>query len=111
MTADIKADSFLSTFIVPILPYILEIRIGLKGANVQSSMSTVLSFFGLAMFILSPVAGIFIDQFSNRKWPLIAGLGAQIVATFLTASSTNGKTNQPAQAANNLLRDTEIFPF
>lgn len=65
----------------------------MKGVNVQTSISIVLSFFGLAMFILSPFSGIFIDKFSSRKWPLIIGLISQMMAIFLIAVSTNGKTN------------------
>ena len=93
---EIREDVFLSTFAVPILPYILEVRMGLEGAKVQSSISTALSFFGLTMFILSPVAGIVIDKISNRKWPFVLGLVAQIAATVLTASSTNSKKIRPA---------------
>ena len=84
-------DTFLATFIVPILPYILETRIGMQGTEIQSSISIVLSIFGLAMMILSPFAGIFIDKFETRKWPLVIGLVAQIMATGLTAAATNSK--------------------
>ena len=90
-----KEDIFLGSFVVPILPYIVEVRIGLTGANVQSSISAALSFFGLTMFTLSPVAGILIDQISNRKWPLVLGLVAQAIATCLIATSTNSKTICP----------------
>ena len=88
---NIKTDTFLATFIVPILPYILETRIGLPGSEIQSSISMVLSIFGLAMVVLSPFVGIFIDRFANRKWPLVIGLFAQIMATGLTAAATNSK--------------------
>ena len=98
-----KADTFLSAFVVPILPYLLEVRIGLRGDDVQSSISTALSVYGLTMFILSPVAGIFIDKFSNRKWPLIISLLAQMTAIAMTALSTNSKTAQSARPANYLL--------
>ncbi|KAL8950906.1 MAG: hypothetical protein Q9222_003084 [Ikaeria aurantiellina] len=41
------------------------------------------------MVVLSPLTGLFVDRFANRKWPLIIGLVAQITATGLTAAATN----------------------
>ena len=91
-TLKTKTDTFLATFIVPILPYILETRIGFQGTKIQSSISIVLSIFGLSMMVFSPFIGIFIDRFATRKWPLVIGLVAQIMATWLTAAATNSKS-------------------
>ena len=107
----IKTDTFLSTFAVPILPYILKVRMSLEGSNVQSSMSIVLSCFGLTMFILSPVAGMLIDNFSNRKRPLVISLVAQIIATLLTASSGNSRaTRVPLRRVQISGRNVLKFP-
>lgn len=98
MSIETRTDTFLATFIVPILPYIVETRIGLQGNEIQSSISIVLSIFGLAMMVLSPFSGIFIDKFASRKWPLVIGLVAQIIATGLTAAATNSKSLLTLQA-------------
>lgn len=50
------------------------------------------------MMVLSPFSGIFIDKFASRKWPLVIGLVAQIVATWLTAAATNSKSLLSVQA-------------
>ncbi|KAL8641308.1 MAG: hypothetical protein Q9228_001860 [Teloschistes exilis] len=89
MTFALFVDTFLATFIVPILPYIFEARIGAEGSQIQSSISVTLSTFGFAMMLLSPIAGVFVDNFRHRKWPLVIGLVAQSVATWLTAAAPN----------------------
>lgn len=92
--ADIETqlDTFLATFIVPVLPRILETRIGLEGTEIQTSISIVLSIFGLTMIIVSPSIGMFIDRFANRKWPLVIGLISQMMATWSTAAATNSES-------------------
>lgn len=84
-------DTFLATFIVPILPYILETRVQVRSTELQSDVSIVLSTFGLAMIVMSPFAGI-LDSLTSRKWLLLAGLVAQIISTGMTAAAVNCKT-------------------
>ena len=66
------------------------------------------------MIFLSPFIGIIIDTFANRKWPLVIGLVAQMMATGLTASSTNSKSRsvqacKPAYMHNKAMPPIEQF--
>lgn len=76
-------DLFLYGMVVPIVPFILEDRIGIDPSNVQSATSGLLAAYAGASFVFAPVAGFIADRTSSRQGPFLAGLTALILATVL----------------------------
>lgn len=76
-------DLFLYGLIVPILPYMLQDRVGLPEEQVQSHTSGLLAAYAGASVISSPIAGILADKVSTRQAPFLGGLTALLGATIL----------------------------
>ncbi|RDW59506.1 hypothetical protein BP6252_12593 [Coleophoma cylindrospora] len=77
------SDLFLYCLIVPILPFILEDRLGTPQSQVQSQTSLLLACFAGASVIFSPPAGIIADKLVTRRQPYLIGLLALLGATVL----------------------------
>ncbi|KAG9230338.1 major facilitator superfamily domain-containing protein [Amylocarpus encephaloides] len=67
-------DSFIYGIIVPVIPHSLKSRSGIADDQVQFWTSMLLTSFGAAQFICSPIVGYFADQSSSRRTPLLIGL-------------------------------------
>jgi MFS family permease len=79
-------DLFLYGLIVPVLPFLLQDRIGMPGNQVQSTVSTLLAVYAAASCAASPITGILSDKFSStRKLPFVLGLILLALATVLLA--------------------------
>ena len=76
-------DLFLYGLIVPILPYMLQDRVGLPQSQVQSNVSLLLAAYAGASVICSPIAGVLADRLSTRQAPFLLGLLALLGATVL----------------------------
>lgn len=76
-------DLFLYGLVVPILPYMLQDRVGLPDEQVQSHVSGLLAAYAGASVLFSPVAGIVADKTSTRQLPFLLGLAALLGATVL----------------------------
>lgn len=69
--------------VVPIVPYILEDRIGIPKSHIQTATSSLLAAYAGASFVFAPFAGFIADRTSSRQAPFLAGLTALIVATIM----------------------------
>jgi len=67
-------DMFLYAMVVPILPFALVDRAGVKEQDLQKWTSILLSVYGAALAIGSPISGILADRSSSRRAPLLGGL-------------------------------------
>lgn len=76
---------YLYSFVVPILPYMLEVRIHLDPSRTQAITSTTLAIYAFASIIASPIIGYYGDRVSSRKTLLLAGLCVEILATLALA--------------------------
>lgn len=76
-------DLFLYGLVVPILPYMLQDRVGLPKEAVQSHVSGLLAAYAGASVIFSPIAGILADKLTTRQAPFLLGLLALLAATIL----------------------------
>ena len=76
-------DLFLYGLIVPVLPYMLQDRVGLPKDQVQSNVSGLLAAYAAASVVTSPIAGILADRLSTRQSPFLLGLTALLGATIL----------------------------
>lgn len=76
-------DLFLYGLIVPILPFMLQDRVGLPKDQVQSHVSGLLAAYAAASVVFSPIAGVLADRISTRQAPFLLGLTALLGATVL----------------------------
>ena len=76
-------DLFLYGLIVPVLPYVLQERVGIPQDQVQPHVSGLLAAYAGASVVFSPVAGYIADKTSSRQLPFLSGLAALLGATVL----------------------------
>ncbi|KAJ5114093.1 hypothetical protein N7456_002627 [Penicillium angulare] len=89
MATALFTDTFLASFIVPILPYMLEGRIGLDPSRTQSMTSWLLAQnAAVSVIIRIPLAHFADKSPSKRKW-FIWALVIAIVSTLATAAGTS----------------------
>jgi MFS family permease len=81
----IFTDIFFYGLVVPVLPFALPAQVGISQDQVQTWVSVLLAVYSAALFIGSPLAGIYADHTSSRRWPLLLGLVALAGSTFLLA--------------------------
>lgn len=76
-------DLFLYGLIVPILPSMLQDKVGVPKDQIQSNVSGLLAAYAGASVVFSPVAGIMADRMSTRQAPFLIGLLALFGATIM----------------------------
>ncbi|KAI5363223.1 putative major facilitator superfamily, MFS transporter superfamily [Septoria linicola] len=76
-------DLFLYGLIVPVLPFMLQDRVGVPEEQVQSLTSGLLAAYAAASVVFSPVAGILADKVATRQAPFLFGLLALLASTIL----------------------------
>ncbi|KER00246.1 hypothetical protein AUEXF2481DRAFT_34452 [Aureobasidium subglaciale EXF-2481] len=76
-------DLFLYGLVVPILPYMLQDRVGLPENQIQSHVDGLLAAYAGASVVFSPIAGVLADKTSTRQGPFLLGLVALSLATIL----------------------------
>ena len=81
----IFTDIFFYALIIPVLPYSLTSRAGLHEDELQRWTAILLACYNVALFITSPVAGIYADRSSSRRLPLLLGLLALVGSTLILA--------------------------
>ncbi|KAL7622733.1 hypothetical protein AAE478_006411 [Parahypoxylon ruwenzoriense] len=79
----IFTDIFFYALIIPVIPFSLTIQVGIPEDQVQSWTSILLACYSVALFVGSPLAGIYADHTSSRRWPLLLGLVALAGSTLL----------------------------
>ncbi|KMQ48662.1 hypothetical protein HL42_0652 [Trichophyton rubrum] len=81
------AETFLYGFIVPILGYMLEVRLHVDPSQTQSLTSSLLAIHGFMTLVAAPIIAHFADKTPNRRTPLLIALVACAVGTILVACS------------------------
>jgi MFS family permease len=81
----IFTDIFYYGLVVPVLPFALSAQVGIAEDQVQYWVSILLAAYSAALFVGSPIAGLYADHTSSRRWPLLIGLLALAGSTFLLA--------------------------
>lgn len=74
-------ELFLYSLVVPVLPFMLQDRVGIPEEEVQSYVSGLLTAYAAASVISSPFAGIMADRLSTRQAPFLVGVGIMFLAT------------------------------
>ncbi|KAG6358785.1 hypothetical protein INS49_012304 [Diaporthe citri] len=70
----IFTDILLYGIIVPVIPFALTSRVGVDEDSVQTWNAILLACYTIALFIGSPLVGLYADHTSSRRWPLLIGL-------------------------------------
>ncbi|KXL45193.1 hypothetical protein M433DRAFT_138986 [Acidomyces richmondensis BFW] len=76
-------DLFLYGLVVPILPFMLQDRIGLPYNQIQSHVDGLLAAYAGASVVSAPIAGFLADRMSTRQSPFLLGLTALLGATIM----------------------------
>ncbi|OTA69968.1 MFS transporter-like protein [Hypoxylon sp. EC38] len=79
----IFTDIFYYALVVPVIPFSLTVQVGIPEDQVQHWTSILLACYSVALFVGSPLAGIYADHTSSRRWPLLIGLVALAASTLL----------------------------
>ena len=77
------SDLFLYGLIVPVLPFMLEDRIGIPESKVQTYTSALLAIYAASSLVLSVPSGIIADRMTTRQAPFLFGLAALVGATVM----------------------------
>lgn len=74
-------DIFVYSIIVPIIPFVLQHRLGVDVSQVQQSISKILALYAVGLVVGSLVFGYIADKLTHRRFIMLIGL-------FLLAGST-----------------------
>ncbi|KAG5948161.1 hypothetical protein E4U53_006332 [Claviceps sorghi] len=77
------SENFLQSYIVPILPVMLEDRLHVDKSKTQAVTSLVLSFHAGISMLTSPWIGYLADQVPSRKMSLVASLVAEMIGAIV----------------------------
>ncbi|KAJ5552257.1 hypothetical protein N7494_001635 [Penicillium frequentans] len=86
MVAALFTDTFLASFIVPILPYMLEVRIGLDPSRTQRTISWLLAENAAVDVIVRIPLAHFADKSTSTRGWLLSALGIIMINTAATAA-------------------------
>lgn len=79
----IFTDILLYGIIVPVMPFALTSRAAVPEHSVQTWNAILLACYTIALFVGSPLVGIYADHSSSRRWPLLLGLAALAASTLM----------------------------
>ena len=93
----LSLEDFLYGFVVPILPYILEIRNHVDPTDTQRLIYQILTLYGATAVAAGIVIGQLADKSESRKLPLVSGLAFALLGTTVFATATKCKDIKAAQ--------------
>jgi predicted MFS family arabinose efflux permease len=76
-------DLFLYGLVVPVLPFLLEDRLGVPRDQLQAHVDGLLAAYAGASVVASPLAAVLADCMETRRAPLLLSLAALLLATLL----------------------------
>ncbi|KAI0201467.1 major facilitator superfamily domain-containing protein [Astrocystis sublimbata] len=82
-------DLFLYGLVVPVLPFMLQSRLGIPENETQSYVSNLLAAYAGASVLSSLPAGWIADRTQSRQVPFLCGLAALLAATIMLALGQN----------------------
>ncbi|KAJ5143435.1 uncharacterized protein N7515_002222 [Penicillium bovifimosum] len=89
MAVALLTDMYLYGFLVPLLPYVLEHRLGLDVSLTQRISTALLSQSALIMVIASPLIGSHADRSGAKRGWLLFGLGGALVSSLIIALASS----------------------
>ncbi|KAJ5365508.1 hypothetical protein N7517_008394 [Penicillium concentricum] len=89
MAVAMLTDMYLYGFLVPILPFVLEHRLGLDVALTQRISTALLSQTALVMVVASPLIGSHADRSGAKRGWLLFGLAGALLGSLIIAVATS----------------------
>ncbi|CAG8000758.1 unnamed protein product [Penicillium nalgiovense] len=89
MAVALLTDMYLYGFLVPILPFVLEHRLGLDVSLTQRISTALLSQTALVMVVASPLIGSHADRSGAKRAWLLFGLAGALVGSLILAVATS----------------------
>ncbi|OOF92874.1 hypothetical protein ASPCADRAFT_210117 [Aspergillus carbonarius ITEM 5010] len=89
MAMALFTDTFLYAFLVPILPYVLESRLGLDVSLTQRMSFALLSETAIAALVTSPFIGHYADRLSSKRTLLVGSLVGALFGSIVLALATS----------------------
>ncbi|KAJ5496819.1 hypothetical protein N7463_008806 [Penicillium fimorum] len=89
MSVALFTDMYLYGFLVPLLPYVIEHRLGLDESYTQRISTAFLSLNALIQFVVSPLIGSHADRSGAKREWLLAGLAGALVGSSVIAFATS----------------------
>ncbi|KAI9037141.1 putative MFS multidrug transporter [Aspergillus affinis] len=80
---------FLYTFLVPILPYVLENRLGIDPSLTQRLSFALLAESSVIALVCSPFIGNYADTLPSKKAVLLASLAVVLLGSIVLAAATS----------------------
>lgn len=90
MAMALFTDTFLYTFLVPILPYVVEDRLGLDSSLTQRISFALLSESAAVAVVLNPFIGHYADKSASKRVWLLSALVAALLGSVYLALATSG---------------------
>lgn len=76
-------DVFVYSIVVPILPYVLETRLGVPTDTIQSNVSSILALYAVGLVVGSVVFGYIADKITHRRLIMLLGLTVLVGSTLI----------------------------
>ncbi|KXG54463.1 Major facilitator superfamily domain, general substrate transporter [Penicillium griseofulvum] len=89
MSVALLTDMYLYGFLVPILPFVLEHRLGLDVSLTQRMSTALLSQTALVMVVASPLIGSHADRSGAKRAWLLWGLAGALLGSLIIALATS----------------------
>ncbi|KAF5865980.1 hypothetical protein ETB97_001558 [Aspergillus alliaceus] len=83
------AETFLYSFIIPMLSYMLEVRLNIDPSETQQYTTALLALHGLVALVVAPSIAYFTDKTPNRKVPFLISLAVSLTGTYLIAIASS----------------------
>ena len=81
------SETFLNGLIIPLLPFILQDRVGIAHENLQAYSTALLFAYAISSVTCCLLAGAVSDRSSSRKAPFMYGLALSIGVCFAVSIS------------------------
>lgn len=91
---------YLYGFLVPLLPYTLEHRLGLDESLTQRISTAFLSESALISFVVSPFIGSHADRSGAKREWLLGGLAGALLGSLIIALATSGWCSQHTEGSH-----------
>lgn len=83
MSFAVFTDIFVYAVIVPVIPYVLESRLGVAEDRAQANVSKILALYSAGLIVGSVVFGYLADRLHHRRLIMLAGLAVLVGATLI----------------------------
>ncbi|KAJ5408415.1 hypothetical protein N7509_002298 [Penicillium cosmopolitanum] len=89
ITVALFTETFLASFLTPIIGYMLEERLHIDPSQTQSYTTLLLSSYGFVGLISAPAIAYFAERMVSQRTPLLIALAGCLVGTFMVALTSS----------------------